>query len=70
LSAKDGLSEQRGFFRFGRDVVAYGKYAGHAPAESARGPLLDAWQEADCESDAVRLPFDLDGVVENPEMER
>ncbi len=70
LSAKGGLSENPGFFRFGKEVIGYGRYAGHAPAESPAGPLPDAWEDADCTSGLVDLPFDLEEVVENLRLER
>jgi hypothetical protein len=70
LAAKDGLSENSGFFSFGKGVVGYGKYAGHMPAESSRGPLRDAWADAEYASGSVYLPFDLEEVVENLRFER
>ena len=70
LAAKEGLSERCGFFSFGKGVVGYGKYAGHPPSDSPQGTLRDAWQDADCASGSVCLPFDLEEVVENLRMER
>lgn len=70
LAAKGDLSEDCGFFSFGKGVLGYGKYAGHAPAESPRGPLRDAWEDVDCASGSVHLPFDLEEVVENLRLER
>ena len=67
---KDRLSEKSGFFRFGQGVTGYGRYSGHQPADSARDQLRDAWEEVDCESDSVCLPFDLTEVVENLRLER
>ena len=70
LSAKDGLSTDPGFFRFGSGAVGYGKYSGHATSDSPRGPLRDAWDDVDCTSGSVSLPFDLEDVVENLRLER
>jgi hypothetical protein len=69
LAVKDGLSADPGFFRFGKGVVGYGKYAGQAPAKSPRGPLHDGWDDVDC-TDLVQLPFDLGEVVKNLRLER
>ena len=70
LSARDSLSDRSGFFRFGSGAVGYGKYAGHLPADSPRGPLRDAWQDVDCSAGSVSLPFDLEEVVGNLRLER
>lgn len=70
VSAKGSLSSESGFFSFGTGVLAYGKYAGHTPAETPRGPLPDAWEESDCASGSVVLPFDLHEVAENLRLER
>jgi hypothetical protein len=70
LAVKAGLSENSGFFGFGRGVVGYGRCAGQRPAESPRGQLHDAWEDVDCASGSVRLPFDLEEVVENLRLER
>jgi hypothetical protein len=70
LAVKDGLSEGSGFFQFGQGVVGYGRYARHRPADSPRGQLRDAWEEVDCASGSVCLPFDLEEVVENLRLER
>lgn len=70
LTPKDGLSENRGFFRFGKGVVAYGRCAGPRPADSPHGPLRDAMEDVECASDSVCLPFDLGEVVENLRLER
>ena len=70
FAVKDRLSEDCGFFQFGQGVVGYGRYAGRPPADTPRGPLLDAWEDVDCVKGSVRLPFDLEEVVENLRMER
>jgi hypothetical protein len=70
LVVKDGLSEHSGFFRFGPDVVGYGRCAGHTPANSARDHLRDADGEVDCASGSAFLSFDLDEVVDNLRLER
>lgn len=70
LGAKAGLSQDSGFFSFGKGVLGYGKYAGHTPAKTPRGPLRDAWPEVECTAGSVYLPFDLDEVVENFRLER
>jgi hypothetical protein len=70
IARKDGLSENSGFFQFGQGVVGYGRYAGHGPALSVRGPLREAWGDVETGSGSVCLPFDLDEVVENLRLER
>ncbi|MGA9503086.1 MAG: hypothetical protein WBV31_01545 [Terriglobales bacterium] len=70
LAAQGGLSEDCGFFSFGKGVLGYGRYAGHDPAETPRGPLRDGWADVDCSSGSVHLPFDLQEVVENLRLER
>jgi hypothetical protein len=70
LAAKDGLSDSCGFFSFGEGVLGYGKYAGHTPAASPQGPLRDGWEDVECASGSVHLPFDLEEVVENLRLER
>jgi hypothetical protein len=70
LCTKGELSEERGFFSFGKGVLAYGRYVGHEPAETPGGPLREAWEEVDFTSGSVGLPFELDEVVENLRLER
>jgi hypothetical protein len=70
LASQSGLSDNRGFFGFGKGVVGYGRCAAQSPADTAQGQLRDAWEDVDCASGSVRLPFDLDEVAENLRMER
>jgi hypothetical protein len=70
LGAKEGLSANSGFFRFGQEALGYGRYVGHVPANSPQGDLTDAWADADCLDGSVRLPFDLEEVVANLRLER
>lgn len=70
LAAKDGLSEKSGFFAFGRGIVGYGRCAGQIPADSPQEHLPDAWEDVDCSYGSVRLPFDLEEVVDNLRLER
>jgi hypothetical protein len=70
FAVKDGLSENSGFFHFGRGVVGYGRYAQHRPANSAGSQLREAWEDVDSASGSVELPFDLSEVIENLRLER
>ena len=70
FAQKRGLSEGCGFFQFGQGVVGYGRYAEHRPADSPTGQLHEAWDDVDCATGSVCLPFDLDEVVENLRLER
>jgi hypothetical protein len=70
FAVNHGLSENSGFFRFGPSAMGYGRYAGHRPASSERHQLRDAWDDIDCTSGSVCLPFDLEEVIENLQLER
>ncbi len=51
-------------------MIGYGKCAGQPPAGSARDQLRDTREDVECASGLVRLPFDLDEVIENLRRER
>ena len=65
-----GFPRAVGLFQFGQGVVGYGRYAEHRPADSPTGQLHEAWDDVDCATGSVCLPFDLDEVVENLRLER
>lgn len=70
LTAKSGLSENCGFFRFGEGVVGYGKCAGFIPGDSPSDSLKDTLPDVECDQRSLCLPFDLEEVVENLRLER
>src|SRR5262245_56760914 len=64
FTADSSLGESDGFFRFGPDVVCYGKAAGYTRPE-LDDTLFDAAGHVRFESSRIVLPFDLDQVVDN-----
>jgi hypothetical protein len=64
LAAKGPISGTSGFFRFGQDIVCYGKSSGQ-PSDSPAGALYDAASETAIENGTVSLPFDLEEVANN-----
>ncbi len=61
-SANDTATEP-GFFRFGEDIVCYGRVAEGHVSESADQATYDAAPRVQPQNDKLRLPFDLDQVV-------
>jgi hypothetical protein len=57
LSLEGNLSEQRGFFRFGENIV-YGRCSGQIPGNSPTGSLHDALQDASAGGGETHLRFD------------
>jgi hypothetical protein len=58
------LSGDPGFFKFGGDLMCYGKCSAFAPNRVFGGALPDALEYARVDQGAVFLPFDLSAVVE------
>jgi hypothetical protein len=67
---KGTLSEDSGYFRFGADLVCYGRCSGLHPSASPNSMLGDALKEVSSERGTVFLPFDLDQVVDSLRYER
>jgi len=63
------LSDLPGYFKVGNETV-YGQYCGRRPANSVRGGLRDALQDARIENGTAQLPFSLEQVVDNLRLER
>ncbi len=57
LSLEGDLSEQRGFFRLGENIV-YGRCSGQIPGNSPTGSLHDALQDASAGGGETHLRFD------------
>jgi hypothetical protein len=63
------LNEPGGFFRFGQEIVCYGKTLGEGRTH-VNGNLFNALEHAVAKAGAVSLPFSPDEVVENLRYER
>jgi hypothetical protein len=64
------LSVENGYFRFGRDLLCYGRCCSATPAASAGDNLPDLLDEARTDQPDVQLPFDLAQLVDNLTHER
>ena len=69
-SLTGSLSAESGYFRFGRDLLCYGRPCGVSPAASADDRLPDLLDEARTDQPDVHLPFDLAELVDNLTHER
>lgn len=64
------LSANAGYFRFGPELVCFGRSAcGHLSPAPENG-LYDALRDARPDSTPMRLPFDADEIVDNLRLER
>lgn len=63
------LSKEEGFFRFGRDTICYGRFAGTPSKQIAPG-LPDASEGARIQDGQILLPFNISQVIENLRNER
>ena len=64
------LSAENGYFRFGRDLLCYGRPCSATPAASADDPLPDLLDEVRADLRDVQLPFELTQLVDNLTHER
>jgi hypothetical protein len=64
------LSAENGYFRFGRDLICYGRPCGAIPAASAADRLPDLLGEVRTDHPDVQLPFDVTQLVDNLTHER
>jgi hypothetical protein len=64
------MSAEQGYFRFGQDVVCYGRSCAGALVQQAQGPLYDVLPDVRVENGTVRLPFDPTEVIDNLRLER
>src|SRR5437899_2027587 len=62
-------STPAGYFRFG-SAVAYGQLSTGVCAERSSGQLCDAMQNVEISKPLLRLPFDVNSVVDNLRLER
>jgi len=70
IAQQGTLSENSGYFRFGADIVCYGRCSGLRPSASPGAPLENALRGVSSERGTVCLPFDLDQVVDSLRYER
>ena len=64
------LSAENGYFRFGRDLLCYGRSCSMTPAASSDGNLPDLLEEVRTDKPDVQLPFDSTQLVDNLTHER
>jgi hypothetical protein len=63
FGVKGDLSQDNGFFRFGPNIVCYGRCSSGTPAQSVTEPLHDALEHLVTNGSSVQLPFDPVQVV-------
>ena len=57
FSVSEGLSEERGFFRFGPRTLCHGRSASGPGGARTTGQWHDVMNDVECEDRVVRLPF-------------
>jgi hypothetical protein len=70
LALNEPLSEANGYFRFGKEIICYGRGGGIPLASTPSEPLHDAYADTKISNGAVTLPFDPDQVVDSLRYER
>src|ERR1041385_8402956 len=65
IELNETLSSDAGFFRFGNDVICYGRSTAGARSSRADNSLHDTAKDVSSSSSGLRLPFDPDEVVHN-----
>ena len=64
------LSDDSGFFRFGREAICYGQTSSGVRSQAAGAELYDSLQDVSTENSTLRLPFDPTQVIDNLRCER
>jgi hypothetical protein len=70
LRLSEDLAPVPGFFRFGSDLVCYGRIAAGHTQQDPSETLEDAFRRMRVERNTVYVPFDLDEIIENLRYER
>jgi hypothetical protein len=70
VAQEGSLSENNGYFRFGADIVCYGRCSGLRLSDSPGSALEDALLGTVDEGATILLPFELDRVIDNLRYER
>jgi hypothetical protein len=66
----EDVAPRSGFFRFGPDLICYGRLSSGLTQRESSGALEDVLSHVHVEKSAAYLPFDLDDVIENLRYER
>lgn len=64
------LSEDKGFFRFGRDSICYGRSSSGFRAKHPTDELYDVMADISADRSTIQLPFDPSEIVSNLRYER
>ncbi len=64
------VSDDPGYFRFGRETICYGNSASGFRSPQVTGPLYDALIDVRADGGSVRLPLDPNEIIENLRYER
>lgn len=64
------LSPDSGYFRFGRDILCYGRSSAGFRAKSPTDLLYDLWENLRLGGPEVFLPFDPDEIIDDLRLER
>lgn len=70
FTLRGNLSESRGYFCLGPDVICYGRCSGGAPDPDVTDELHDALRDVVADENTLRLPFDPSEIIENLRYER
>jgi hypothetical protein len=70
LQVPTSAVDPEGFFRFGKDVICYGRSTSSTGGRYVNGNLVDVWPRVAIERGTAILPFDPDEVVQNLRNER
>jgi len=70
IQLKGVLSEDVGYFRFGRDTICHGRSTSGFRASRADGVLYDALRDVSTSDLSLSLPFDPTEVIDNLRLER
>ena len=70
FTVRGGLSDESGYFRFGRDIICFGRCSGGSVAKSPTRKLHDAMRDVGRDGSTVVLPFDPGEIINNLRYER
>lgn len=70
IGSSEPISSHAGFFRFGPNSICYGRTRAAVVSSRPESPLHDASADAAVENGKLRLPFNLEEVIDNLRLER
>jgi hypothetical protein len=70
LKLKGRLSDNTGYFRFGQEMICYGRSTSGSRASRADAVLYDALRDVTADDSTALLPFNPTDVVDNLHLER